>query len=257
MESPQQAETKLDRVIRKIKRCLALSKSANEHEAATAMRQAQALMREHRLSEADVHLSDVGEAESSKSRATRRPIWDRNLSQVVAKAFGCKSLRHTYWCEAKCRRVERATFVGVSPAHQIALYAYETLLEKLVHARKEYAAGVRSGQFRSEYSPGTAADHFAIAWVGEVNHKLQALVPKGESDELLAQNSTGQAVVSVEAQDNALIEQYLTDKEVGKARKRRAIELDLNAQIAGMLAGSRVELHAGLATCGQVHALAP
>ena len=51
-------DAKLERVIRKIKRCLALSASSNETEAATAMRQAQALMREYRLTELDVQLSD-------------------------------------------------------------------------------------------------------------------------------------------------------------------------------------------------------
>jgi hypothetical protein len=69
----QHDESKLERVIRKIKRCLALSKSSNENEAATAMHQAQALMREYRLTELDVRLSDVDEVQSEKSRANRRP----------------------------------------------------------------------------------------------------------------------------------------------------------------------------------------
>lgn len=251
MEAKQPDESKLERVIRKIKRCLALSQSANEHEAATAMRQAQALMREHRLSETDVRASDVGEVESSMSRATRRPIWDRQLSAVVAKTFGCKSLRFTHWCKTTERRVERATFVGVAPAHQIALYAYETLLVKLTQARKEYAAGVRAGKFRSDYTPDTAADHFAVAWVGEIWRKLDALIPKGETDEALPQHGSGTDLVAVAAQDQALIEHFLSDKQIGKSRKASLMELDLNAQIAGMLAGSKVDLHAGLATGGE------
>jgi len=241
----------LERIIRKIKRCLALSQSANENEAATAMRHAQALMREHRLTEVDVRLSDVGEVESSASRPTRRPIWDRNLSGVVAAVFGCNTLRFKHWCKTTNRVVERATFVGVTPAQHVALYAYEALLAKVTLARKEYAAGVRAGHHRSAYSPETAADHFAVAWVSSVHRKLHALVPRGESDPLLEQASQGRSLVAVEAQDKALIEQYLSDKEVGKARKSSAIELDLNAQIAGMLAGSKVDLNAGIATGGQ------
>lgn len=255
MEAKQPDESKLERVIRKIKRCLALSKSANEHEAATAMRQAQALMREHRLSETDVRASDVGEVESSMSRATRRPIWDRHLSVVVAKAFGCKTLRYTHWCEATQRRVERATFVGVAPAHQIALYAYETLLAKVTQARQEYASGVRAGKYRSAYSPGTAGDHFAVAWVGAIWSKLDALVPKGEADEAQPLHGNGTDLVAVAAQDQALIEHFLSDKQIGKARKAGPMELDLNAQIAGLLAGQKVDLHAGLATGGEGPAL--
>ncbi|WP_237613520.1 hypothetical protein [Pseudomonas syringae] len=59
----------------------------------------------------------------------------------------------------------------------------------------------------------------------------------------------------MEAQHQALIESYLADKQIGKARKARQAELDLNAQIAGMLAGNKVDLHAGLAN-GAIHASA-
>lgn len=53
MSAQQIDEKKLERAIRKIKHCLALAQSANENEAATALRQAQALMREYRLTEMD------------------------------------------------------------------------------------------------------------------------------------------------------------------------------------------------------------
>lgn len=243
---------KLERAIRKIKHCLALSQSSNENEAATAMRQAQALMREYQLTETDVKLSDVGEVESSMSRAERRPLWDQHLSAVVASVFNVKSLRYKHWCNIKNRRVERAIFVGVSLAQHIALYAYETLLARLTLARKEYVAGVRSGRYRSGYSASTAGDHFAIAWVGQVHSKLQELVPRGEEDAALPQ-AVGQVVVAVEAQHQTLIQAYLADQKVGKARKARECELDLDAQIAGMLAGRKVDLHAGLAS-GAEHA---
>ena len=68
MSAQQIDEKKLERAIRKIKHCLALAQSANENEAATALRQAQALMREYRLTEMDVKLSDVGEVESALFR---------------------------------------------------------------------------------------------------------------------------------------------------------------------------------------------
>jgi hypothetical protein len=78
--------------------------------------------------------------------------------------------------------------------------------------------------------------------------KLHALVPRGEEDQLLEQKQAGQELIAVEAQHQTLIAEYLADKNVGKARKAKDAELDLNAQIAGMLAGRKVELHAGLAS---------
>ncbi|MEQ4307305.1 DUF2786 domain-containing protein [Pseudomonas syringae] len=237
---------KFERAIRKIKHCLALSQSSNENEAATAMRQAQ--MRKYHLSETDVKVSDVGEAEASMSRAARRPLWDQQLSAVVAKVFNVKALLYTHWCETKKNRVERAKFVGVSPAQHIALYAYETLLAKLTQARNAYVTGVRAGKIRSRYSAPTAGDHFAIAWVFAVESKLQQLVPHGEETTTPEYQGTGQGLVAVKAQHQALIESYLADKQIGKARKVREAELDLNAQIAGMLAGQKVQLNAGLAS---------
>lgn len=242
-------EKKLERAFRKIKHCLALSTSTNENEAATALRQAQALMREYRLSEMDVKLSDVGEIESQFFRNERRPMWDQQLSGAVAEVFGCTALRNRQWCNTKQRVVERASFVGVAPAQNIALYAYEALLTKITMARKEYAAGVRSGKHRSSYSAETAGDHFALAWVGQVHGKLRALIPQGE-DDCIATSSDGRDLVALQSQDKALIAEYLAKNRVGKARKARETELDLNAQIAGMLAGRNVDLHAGIARGG-------
>lgn len=248
MTSEQIDEKKLERAIRKIKHCLALSQSANENEAATALRQAQALMREYRLTEMDVKLSDVGEVESQFSRNDRRPAWDQQLSASVAAVFNCSSLRVREWCKTKHRVVERASFIGVTPAQHIALYAYEALLTKLKLARKQYAAGVRSGKYRSSYSAETAGDHFALAWVGQVYGKLLALVPRGDDDPCAS--SDGRDLVAVQTQDKALIAEYLSNITVAKSRKTPDIELDLDAQIAGMLAGRKVDLNSGITRAG-------
>ena len=50
-----------EKIIDKIKKCLALSNSDNPHEAAAALRQAQKLMEMHNLTELDISLSDVQE----------------------------------------------------------------------------------------------------------------------------------------------------------------------------------------------------
>lgn len=251
MTDSHHEDSKLERIIRKIKRCLALSKSSNENEAATAMRQAQALMREYRLTEMDVHLSDVGEVESEKARAKRRPTWDQHLGSIVGEAFGVRSFSMRRWCKSTSRIMDRELFVGVNPAPQIAMYAYEALLTKLTQARREYVSQVRAGKQRSSYSPETAGDHFALAWVSAVHDKIHELVPRGEEDLAISQHSNGRELVAVEEKDKALIEQYLSGREIGKARKAREIDLDLDAQIAGLLAGRRVDLNPGLTTGGQ------
>ena len=78
-------------VLRKIKHCLALSKSANETESATALRQAHAMMSKYGISMDDIALDDI-----KKSRQTHQPansqyyinlIWLELLPQSLAVNF--------------------------------------------------------------------------------------------------------------------------------------------------------------------------
>ena len=86
------------KVLEKIKKCLALGESANEHEAAQAIRQAQILMKKYGISEMEVELSAV----------TEKGV------PVAATLFG----------------------IGIKP--ELAAYAYEVLLRQLKKERREY-----------------------------------------------------------------------------------------------------------------------
>lgn len=157
-------------------------------------------MREYRLTEVDVRLSDVGEVQSEKYWANRRPTWDRQLSAIVARAFGVRPLDVRHWERAAGRVVSRAQFVGVTPAPQIAMYAYEALLAKLTLALREYVQH-RAGRRRSCYSPETAGNHFALAWVSAVHGKIHDLLLQGEEEAALPNFTSGRDLVAVEAQD--------------------------------------------------------
>ncbi len=61
-------------VLKKIKKCMALSGSANEHEAAAALRQARALMEKFNLSAETVLASTVGESRVKARYKCRRII---------------------------------------------------------------------------------------------------------------------------------------------------------------------------------------
>ena len=58
-----------EKILDKIKKCLALSKSANEHEAAQALKQAQALMEKHEVNAVDIALSEVSEQKADRKMA--------------------------------------------------------------------------------------------------------------------------------------------------------------------------------------------
>ena len=55
---------------------------------------------------------------------------------------------------------------------------------------------------------------------------------------------------AVQSQEKELIAEYLSTISIGKARKSQDIELDLDAQIAGMSAGRKVDLNTGITRGG-------
>ena len=77
-----------DEALKKIKKCLALGRSAGEHEAAAAMRQAQKLMQEFNVREQDISLLDVHEAQA-RAAGMAANAWEVRLVRVIAEAFGC------------------------------------------------------------------------------------------------------------------------------------------------------------------------
>lgn len=122
-----------DRIIRKIERCLALSESSNEHEAAAALRQANALMEKHQIELSELGLSELSISQDDRIFSTRLPVaWKRMLYIMVAEAFSLS----LFW------RGGRPIFVGVSPAPTVALYAVDILERQLNKGKKNFMAEV-------------------------------------------------------------------------------------------------------------------
>lgn len=114
-----------DKILDKIKKCLALASSANEHEAAAALRQAQKLMEQHGLTDQDVLASQASEAGAKAGAVTKPAQWEATLAARIANAFGCELVfsRRT-WTTAEWR------FIGAGSAPEVATYAYQVLLRQ-------------------------------------------------------------------------------------------------------------------------------
>jgi len=152
-----------DQALAKIKKCMALGRSANPHEAAAAMRQAQKLMAEHGLSDTDVELSDV--SETTCAAALNAPDWEVFLANVVAQAFGCDVLwtATRKWIGHKPRRQMAVLFIGVGSHPEIAGYAWQVLdrqcaRQRLDHIRQQPTQDRRTDRRRA----GRAAGHQAL-----------------------------------------------------------------------------------------------
>lgn len=156
--------------LEKIKKCLRLAASNNPNEAATALRQAKALMSRFQIGDEDILFSEVTEA-STRSSAARRPtVWENNLVWTVADAFGCdvffNSIRNGF-----CK-VGNHVFVGEKA--EIAAYAMHVLLRQVCKARQEY---IKTKLKRcSVKAKRERAYWFCAAWVNGVAQHVKEFV---------------------------------------------------------------------------------
>lgn len=117
-----------EKALDKIKKCLALSKSANEHEAAQALKHAQALMQKYELDERDVALAEIRITAAGKTVPERPQDWQWYLMNMVAGVFGCK---------AAAWGVE-VQFYGLGNRPDLAAYAFDVVYRQLAAARRLY-----------------------------------------------------------------------------------------------------------------------
>ena len=140
-------------VLEKIKKCLALSQSANEHEAAQALKQAQALMRKYELSEHDVELSKVTEAGAERRVARSLSTWQWGVGHLVADVFGCY-----FYKEGKVVR-----FYGLGNRAELAAYAFDVVYRQIATARRKFMREEGAGW--SKNNRAYLADKYCEGWL--------------------------------------------------------------------------------------------
>ena len=141
-----------EKVLDKIKKCLALGKSANEHEAAQALKQAQALMRKYEISDADVALSDIGEQSGGRKMAFKLAQWQWNVANMVADVFGCECYK----------RGKTMMFYGLGNRAEIAAYAFEVVYRQIAADRRNFLKTCRA---RKPAHRRYLADQFCDGWM--------------------------------------------------------------------------------------------
>lgn len=148
-----------DKILDKIKKCLALASSANEHEAAAALRQAQKLMEAHGVTQGDVLASQASEATARAGAVTKPAQWETMLANRVAAAFGCELIfsRHSW-------TVSHWKYIGTGSIPEVASYALLVLLRQARKARTNYIATALKRVRRAAIKT-VRADLFCEGWV--------------------------------------------------------------------------------------------
>ncbi|KPF75843.1 hypothetical protein IP68_04715 [Blastomonas sp. AAP25] len=155
----------------KIRKCLQLARSANEHEAATALAKARELMEAHGITDDDLAMAEIDEATARSTRNMRPPVWECHLNAAVNRALGTISFLDA---------VGDRCFVGRGPTPTIASYAFAMLFRQLKIARSEY---IRTQLKRCK--PGRKrqrADVFSQGWAYGVVQKVRDIAPERRED---------------------------------------------------------------------------
>lgn len=212
-------------IIAKIRKCLALAKSDNKHEAAIALRQAQRLMQEHEVSDFDIATADIQE-ECAKAGASAKPArWECSLAMRIAKAFGSRVFLMVDY------PVGRWTFVGAAPSGEVARYAFEVMFRQIKRAR---SAHIKSTLRRCGPTSRTRrADLFCEGWVIAAT----ALI-----DHFAAEERHQERVTAYLEQKHDLKGFQGNDRNAG----RKLAEKDYGDLSAGYAAGKEAQLNHGV-----------
>ncbi len=172
-------------VIEKIKKCLALSKSANQHEAAAALRQAMAFMEKYKIDADDPELLGIAEASILGSGSQKPTVFEAVLANAIAQMMGCKVILSgdiKITKDLSFKKVAAWKFIGFDPAPEIASYAFDVLFRQLKKARSVFISeNLKRVQIKA--NKVKRADLFCEGWVIEATKLVSDLNPDKEKME--------------------------------------------------------------------------
>lgn len=118
---------KREDIVRKIKACLELGNSSNEHEAKIALNQAMILMKKYDITEEYLDFHSLNNAEVKVNTSIRKK-WFSVLLASIHQVFGVTSVK----------RGKKIVFYGHDLKPELAQYAFDSLYSKVIFLRKEY-----------------------------------------------------------------------------------------------------------------------
>ncbi|WP_153117409.1 DUF2786 domain-containing protein [Rhodocyclus tenuis] len=221
-----------DKIIAKIRKCLALSASANEHEAEAALRQARKLMEAHGVADLDIQAAEA-EERRTKAGATASPAnWETALANKIAKAFGCQVIFSRRWDGRALCIVGEWVFIGCGAAPEVSQYAFAVLLRQAKRARADY---IKTSLKRCKQATKTRrADLFCEGWVFAVSRTITAFAETDQQKRAIG--------AYLAKHYPALRDGDARDRNDGRKLSQREYD---DAQ-AGLLSGRQAELNRGV-----------
>jgi hypothetical protein len=233
MENQTQTTADLERILEKVRKCLALSASDNAGESEAALRQARKLMEKHGITEGQVKLSEVksvqaGKVPAAKDRASR-------LLAIVAAAFSCQALRN--------RQDGVFEFIGKGADPDIAAYTWSVLWRRLEMERTAFHEQMLCSLIDPAWDENDWSQKHRFKWAREDARKATASFVEG-----WLHNVTVTVNEFAAPKPDPSIADWLAQKygKLGQHKARKVGNLDADGVKAGLDAGSRVRLHQGV-----------
>lgn len=224
------------KIIDKIRKCLALGTSSNEHEAAAALRQANKLMQAHGITDLDVAAAEATERQAKAGAARKPSNWETMLACKVADSFCCKVIFSSSW------KGGRWGFIGCGAAPELAQYAFEVLLRQAKRARDTH---IKTNLKRCKTATKTRrADLFSDGWVMAVTETVEAFAGNEQQTAAIdAYTSTRYpSLIKMDARD--------------RNADRKISARELNDWFSGTQAGGDAQLNRGVSGLQERKALA-
>lgn len=162
-----------EKALDKIKKCLALSKSANEHEAAQALKHAQALMKKYELDERDVALAEIMQSSADRTVPFQADDWHWGVMWMVAEVFGCRPLQ----------RGNKAIFYGTGSRPDLAAYAFDVIYRQLTAARRKWLK--EQCKARKPANRKYLANQYCEGWIHGARRNVIGFVLKKTEQQML------------------------------------------------------------------------
>lgn len=161
-------EDQKNKLIERIKRLLALSKSPNEHEAAAAMSKAQELMRELSITAEELELTDFATERTDTilvKSGNRLPAYVSDMAYLMEIAFGVECL----FCDGL--RNKEIIFVGTKSKTEICVYTWTVLARILKTKMAEYKFSIIHLKC-STGKKAALAEEYCEGWVSGVRRNI-------------------------------------------------------------------------------------
>lgn len=226
-------------IIRKIQKCLRLSESANEHEAAAAMRQARRLMQAHNISESELSQAERKATKLPSGDRAKFRKWEATLANVVANSFGVYVVLH------KAYKQEDLGFYGKEQSVTVAMYAFEVCRSAAKRACDAYAKANLTNTSTSERA--FARRMFLVNFVAGLYSELKKM---GQQEQREA--GSGTDLVALDEQEIQASKEFALAQIGGKVtaarsrESRRMTAAEANAAYAGREMGKQTRLHQGV-----------